>query len=215
MSGKNYKFGRHVEGMLTETLLAFGTLFTIVNPFSTAFVFNKLAKGKSTGERKRIALRASLYAVAFLFLFLILGNAILTFFGITIYAFRVAGGLYLAWVGFEMLAPHLRRHPENYDDAGDAIAVIPLAIPLLSGPGALTSVLVLTADFPWPPVALAILIVGLISWLVLREAKWFDRVIGRIGTLVIERVLGLIVLVIAVQFVFNGVTGYLLAIGLI
>lgn len=200
--------------MLTETLLAFGTIFPIVNPFSTSLIFNQLSHRFTTEQRRRVALKASVTSAAAMLLFLALGKPMLTFFGVTIYAFRVAGGIYLAKIGFEMLSPQPRRSVDNYRKANEArIAIIPLAIPLLSGPGALTSVLVLAAEFRWLPVAIAILIVALLSWIILRHSHLMERVLGSVGSDVLERILGLLVLVVAVQFVFNGVTGYLGTIG--
>ena len=108
--------------MLSEVFLAFGTLIAIMNPISTAFVFNTLARR----NRKQTARTACITAVAVLTLFLFIGGPFLSFFGITIYAFRVAGGLYLAKVGFDMLGQHLRRDPDHYDDSPADIAIIAL-----------------------------------------------------------------------------------------
>ncbi|MBN2567563.1 MarC family protein [Candidatus Woesearchaeota archaeon] len=198
---------------IEQALLAFGTLFTIVNPFSTSLVFSKLTQGMGTKERRRIAFTASFAALVAMTIFLLVGQPLLMFFGVTIYAFRVAGGLYLAWIGFEMLGPRLRRDPDNYREADGSIAVIPIAIPLLSGPGALTSVLVLSSEMPWVPVLVSILAVSLLSWIVLRQSDLIQKALGHTGTSVVERLLGIIVLVVAVQFVFNGISGYLATLG--
>ncbi|MBU0754706.1 MAG: MarC family protein [Planctomycetes bacterium] len=206
-----------------QVLLAFGTIFTIVNPFSTSFVFTKLTRGMDRKEQHRTALTASFAAPIALITFLLIGQPLLRFFGVTIYAFRVAGGLYLAWIGFEMLSPRMRRDPENYKDQQktnnetneelSSIAIIPLAIPLLAGPGALTSVLVLSSEMTWIPVLISILLVCFISWILLRESTLIQKALGHTGTNVVERLLGIFVLVMAVQFVFNGITGYLLTLG--
>lgn len=196
--------------VLEQIFFAFGTLFAIVNPFSTSIIFSKLTKRMSKSESRRVALKASLAAFVALTLFLFIGQPILNFFGVTIYAFRVAGGLYLTWIAFEMLAPKLRRRPENYSKEGDSIAIIPLAIPLLSGPGALTSVLVLGSELNLFIVVLAIFLVCLISWFVLRESFFIQKLLGHTGTNILERIMGIIVLVVAVQFIFNGISGYLL-----
>lgn len=195
--------------MVQEILLAFGTLLAIVNPVSTAFVFNAIAHR----HRPQIARTACITAVIVLVSFLFLGQYLLEFFGITIYAFRVAGGIYLAKIGFEMLAPKLRKGPEQF--AGDNIGVIPIAIPLLSGPGSMASVLVMADIYSSFSIITAILLVGFVSWIVLLNAHHLERVLGRTGTSIVERILGLIVLVISVQFVFNGITGYLEIIGFI
>lgn len=203
--------------MLMSILLAFGTLLPIANPLSTAFVFNTLARGRSIEERRRIALIASLTAAVVLLTFLFIGPYLLTFFGITIYAFRAAGGLYLGKIAFEMLSSDLHNDPEAYTTGRDDIAIIPLAIPLLSGPGSITAVLVLadgSSPIVFGVVATAIMLVALLAWLFLRHAHHLNKVFGELGTKALERILGLIVLVIAVQFLFNGVSGYLESIGM-
>jgi len=201
-----------------QVLLAFGTIFTIVNPFSTSFIFTKLSKGMEKSEQRRTALIASITALIALLTFLAIGQPLLRFFGVTLYAFRVAGGLYLAWIGFEMLSPRMRRDPENYkakEAAQDvkgveaaSIAIVPLGIPLLAGPGALTSVLVLSAEISWLPVLISSLLVCFISWIVLRQSVVIQKALGNVGTNVVERLLGIFVLVMAVQFVFNGMLGH-------
>ncbi|HPF13155.1 MAG: MarC family protein [Planctomycetes bacterium] len=195
--------------MLNEIALSFGTLFAIVNPISTAFVFNRLTAGQSKAAKHRLSRTASLAAAMALWAFLAIGQPMMSFFGITLYAFRVAGGLYLGKVAFDMLGRQPRHSPDQFQDSPENIAIIPLAIPLLAGPGAMTTVMVLRESYSWIPVALAILAVCTLSWLVLSQASRFDQLLGKTGSNVIERVLGLLVLVISVQFVFNGISGYL------
>lgn len=198
-------------------MLAVGTLLPIANPLSTAFVFNSLAANRSVQERRRIALKASFTAMVTLLIFMVLENWLLSFFGITVYAFRVAGGLYLGMIGFEMLSANMRRNPDNYVDEKEDISIIPLAIPLISGPGSMTAVLVLSQGGSWgvyAVVAAAIVVVAVSAWLLLRHAHYLTKIFGRTGTNALERILGLIVLVIAVQFLFNGISGYLQDIGI-
>lgn len=200
--------------MMNELVLVFGTLFAIVNPISTSFIFIKLVKDFSKRDRDIVALKACLSATITMIIFYFSGQYILDFFGITLYAFKVAGGIYLFTIAFEMLSPQLRKKPENYKEERDSIAIIPLAIPLLSGPGALTSVLVLSTQTSMITIILAILLVMFISWIVLYFAPYIQSVLGRTGIVVFERIMGIIVLVVSVQFVFNGVTGYLATLGI-
>ena len=203
--------------MLTAILFAFGTLLPIANPLSTAFVFNSMASGRPIAERKHIALVASLTSAFVLLFFMFAGHYLLSFFGITIYAFRVAGGLYLGKIGFDMLSSELIKDPESYDGVQDDLAVIPLAIPLLAGPGSMTAVLVLSQEASpevFAAVATAIMLIALAAWVFLRWAHTLNKVFGAVGTKALERVLGLIVLVIAVQFLFNGISGYMESIGI-
>lgn len=203
--------------MFTAIILALGTLFPIVNPLSTTFVFNGLTAKQSLKEKRRIALISSLTAALVLLCFLALGHALLGFFGITIYAFRVAGGLYLGKIAFEMLSKSFYKAPDSIEVRKD-IAIIPLAIPLLSGPGAMAAVLVMSEEASaasYGAISIAILLICFISYLLLRYAHVIGGVLGETGARVIERVLGLLVLVIAAQFVFNGVTGWILEVGLL
>ncbi len=203
--------------MLTAVLLAFGTLFPIVNPLSTTFVFNGLTAKLSVKDKARTALVASLTAALVLLSFLALGHALLSFFGVTIYAFRVAGGLYLGKIAFEMLSKSFYKSPDNVEVRKD-VAIMPLAIPLLAGPGSMAAVLVMSEEasvLSYASISIAIVLVCVISFVLLRFAHVIGGVLQETGARVIERVLGLIVLVIAAQFIFNGVTGWLVDVGLV
>jgi multiple antibiotic resistance protein len=189
--------------MIASLILAVGTLLPIVNPVSAGFFFNKLVNAEQFSRFKIVNITIFTYFIT-LSLFALGGAYLLDFFGITIYAFRVAGGIYLAKIAFEMLNPDLRNESLKLTKL-EEIAVIPLAIPLLSGPGAMTAALVLTDLYGILTAILAILIVGIVSWVILFYSKTLMKRIGRMGTMVVERVLGLIVLVIAVQMVFNGI----------
>lgn len=193
-----------MESIVTNAFMAFGTLIAIINPISTAFVFNALAKR----NRREIATAAAITALSVLLTFLFIGGYLMAFFGITIYAFQVAGGLYISKVAFGMLDHNIRNSTDVYDDAKD-IAIIPIAIPFMSGPGAITTVLVMSSVYHYVSIVLAIVAVLTVSWLLLIHAHKIEQVLGQHGTAVTERILGLIVLVIAVQFVFNGVLRFI------
>ena len=201
--------------MQGEVILAFGTLVAIVNPISTSFVFNHLCHDDDMYRRRQIAKTAAMAAALVMLSFMIVGDHLMHFFNITVYAFRIAGGLFMGKIAFDMLDRHLRHSPEQYSDVGPEKAIIPLAIPLLSGPGSLTTVLVLSQTYSIVAVTIAILAVCALAWFTLRNAHQIDHALGRVGVSVVERLLGLLVLVIAVQFVFNGVTGYLTVLGVI
>ena len=201
--------------MLGEVILAFGTLVAIVNPVSTSFVFNYLCRDDELSRRRQVAKSASMVAALVMLVFMIFGEHLMNFFDITVYAFRLAGGLFMGKIAFDMLDRHLRHSPEQYRDVGPEKAIIPLAIPLLSGPGSLTTVLVLSQTYSVLAVSIAILSVCLMAWFMMRQAHQIERLLGRVGVSVVERLLGLLVLVIAVQFVFNGISGYLRVLGIL
>lgn len=203
--------------MITAILLAFGTLFPIMNPISTAFVFDNMTRSVERKKRYQMAFVAALTAALVLLVFLAIGHALLGFFGVTVYAFRVAGGLYLGKVAFEMLSKSFYKESENGPLRKD-FAIMPLAVPLLAGPGGMTAVLVMSEEASvasYTAISVAVLLCALVAWLLLRYSHVLGKLMGATGARVIERVFGLLVLVIAAQFVFNGVTGYLIELGFV
>lgn len=201
---------------------AFTSIFTIVNPFSTASVFLGLTKEETHAERKLIARKATLFSATLLLVFAFAGSAILAFFSITIDAFRLAGGLLIAAVGWQMI--RAKRERFNHDNPEDVleredISIIPLAVPFLAGPGAITTVLVLISESTGPvvtvQVAIAILFVMALSYLVLSESDRIVRYLGASGREAVEKIMGLIVLVVGVQFVINAIRALLVAWGVV
>src|SRR5688572_2864667 len=169
----------------------------------------------SRAQRSQIALRATLIAFAVLTLFAVAGTAILSIFGITIHAFRIAGGLLLFFIAFEMIFE--KRHERHERSAGQAvtadrvrdIAVFPLAIPLIAGPGAISATILLSGAYSEPlERALLILILAVnlaAAWLVFLAAERLDRFLGATGRTVLTRLLGMILAALAVQFVLDGI----------
>jgi multiple antibiotic resistance protein len=203
-------------------IAAFTSIFTIVNPFSTASIFLALTHDLDHAERKMIARRSVIFATALLLVFAFAGSAILAFFSITLDAFRIAGGLLITAVGWQMVrGKRERMSPENTKDAyhREDISIVPIAIPLLSGPGAITTVLVLISEsvtvFMTLQLAIAVIAVMALSYIVLSEADRIVRYIGEAGKEAIEKIMGLIVLVVGVQFLINGIRAVLLTWGVV
>lgn len=197
--------------IVTETFVAFGSLFSIVDPFSALPVFVALTGQKPKDYQGRTALRASLTCFVVLSVFAAAGSFIFKFFGITIPAFKVAGGILLFGVALDMMrAQHSEtrttkeEEAENHEDVG----LIPLGLPLLSGPGAIAAVMVLAgqAESTASRVAVhvAILGIGLSAFLILRSAAVVGKLLGTTGIRVIGRLMGLILAAIAIQFVIDG-----------
>ncbi len=192
--------------------LAFSSLFTIVNPFSAASIFLAITKGDSKERRMFMSWKASITCFFVLVVFAIGGNLILRFFGITIDAFLIAGGIFISAIGWNMVESKRERlhHPKERKEAMDKedVSIIPLAIPLLSGPGAITTSIVLMGNasgmMDMLMVILAIFLVSLVSYVVLSNSDILEKKIGELGRRIIGRLMGLIVLVIGVQFVING-----------
>lgn len=201
---------------------AFVSIFTIVNPFSAASVFLGLTSEIDHAERKHIARKAAIAVAAILLVFTFAGSAILAFFSITIQAFRIAGGLLIASVGLQMIRSSRQRMSEHHEREAresDDISIVPIAIPLLAGPGAITAVLVLAGQaanpFEIAEVAVSILAVAVTAFIVLAESDRVVAWLGETGKDVVEKVMGLIVMVVGTQFVINGVHALLSSWGLL
>jgi len=194
-------------------LLCFGSLFSIVDPFAALPVFLALVGAQSPESQRRTALRASITVLALLFLFGLAGTLIFKFFGITLSAFKIAGGIVLFGLGLEMMRAKestLRSTEEERHEAEtkEDVGVIPLGIPLLSGPGAIATTMVLVGKAEGPSqhaaIFIAIAAVAVFTFLVLRSATVVARWLGRTGINLIGRIMGLILAALAMQFILDG-----------
>ncbi|HRQ56699.1 MAG TPA: MarC family protein [Azoarcus taiwanensis] len=191
-------------------------LFVIVNPLTTAFVFVSLLPRASAQLRNRIARRSALIATGIFVTFALLGSVIFKLFGITLEAFRIAGGLILFGIAMGMIRKGQDEGEEaaGGDPHGDGrlandISVIPLAIPFISGPGSIATVMILTKEAPtaWHVllVFLSIVVTTGACYLAMIYAHHLVRYLGETGKEIVTRLFGIILAVIAVQFVINGV----------
>jgi multiple antibiotic resistance protein len=204
--------------MLDEALSAFVTLFVTIDPPGLAPVFLAITAGMSREDRSQVALRACVTAFGALVLFDVGGTAILNVLGITIHAFRIAGGLLLFYIAFEMIfEKRHERHERSAERAVTAdqirnIAIFPLAIPLIAGPGALSATILLSGVFSEPFERLLLILIVAINliaaWLVFRAAERLERLLGSTGRIVLTRLLGLVLAALAVQFVADGVLAF-------
>jgi multiple antibiotic resistance protein len=199
--------------MLTFTINAFVAVLVITDPLGNTPIFASLLNSYSVQERHAIIRRACLAAVAILILFTLMGSVIFKIFGITIGAFRIAGGLILFGIAANMLSAQksrVRITPGEQVEAQqkEDIAIVPLASPLISGPGAIATVMTLETQaqshYETGILILIILVAGLISYLTYRYASTFIMKIGETGINIMTRLLGLILAVMSVQFVING-----------
>ncbi len=200
-----------LDTYLGTSLVAFGSLFSIVDPFSAVPVFLGLAGGMNERAKNAVALRAAATCFIVLTLFAFAGAIIFRFFGITLPAFKIAGGILLFGVALEMMrAKHsnTRTTPEEEADAHPDVGMIPLGLPLLSGPGAIAAVMVLAGKArsggERTAVFVAVLLVAISSYVIFRSAGWMSRILGRTGINVIGRLMGLILAALAIQFVLDG-----------
>ncbi len=201
-----------MDDWLTLLSVTIGALLPIANPFSTAPVFAALTRDFERSARLRQAYLAAFYMACVLLVSLIAGAVILKFFGISLPALRIAGGLIVARIGFSMLSPEperpISRRDQDESAEKDDIAFSPIAMPLLSGPGsiAVTISMATAADdtLDHVPIGIGIIVVAFMSWLVLRSSVPIVDVLGRTGVNALTRLMGLILVCIGVQFVATG-----------
>lgn len=196
-------------------LNAFVTLFVTVDPPGLVPIFIAVTARMTSEQRRQVAVRSSLIAGAVLFAFALVGEALLGALGISVPAFRIAGGLLLFYIAFEMV--FAKRSERKTETAGRSIsaeevrhlAVFPIAIPLIAGPGAISATILAASQAPSSTALvlfLAIVVVIVASCLgVFLVADRLNRALGETGRVVIERLLGLILSALAVQFVADGV----------
>ncbi len=203
--------------MTAFVVRAFLTLFVVLDPIGLAPVFLGLTGDRSLEERDRIAKRAVIVAAFLLLLFGVGGSWLLARLGISLDAFRVAGGLLLFRIAVDMVFAHLERETkaeETEAHARSEISVFPLAIPLIAGPGALASLMILAGESRayhfGLPVLLAVSMLGVaLVYLALHLAGRVAKLLGQTGINVVTRVLGVLLAALATQYVADGVLGLL------
>lgn len=211
-----------MSAIYKTTILAFVAIITMVNPLAVIPSFIALTDGVSRLTRARVALAAGLACMCVLLVFLFAGNYLFNFFGITVPAFQIMGGIVFLTNALRSLIEddrrgfnlggHQRAEDHDVEKAEidpNSIAIVPLAIPMLSGPGAITSVMVLVNLYPGYGNKLALIIavaaVGVVSYLVLMSALPISRMIGSRGRAVFTKIMSLLLGAIGIQFVINGI----------
>ncbi len=196
-------------------ITSFVTLFVIIDPIGLMPVFLALTQGMTTKQRRAIALRASLTGIGILAVFALFGEKVLEFIGISMPAFRVAGGILLFLTALDML---FERRTARRQHQGDEIApeddpsVFPMAIPLIAGPGSIATVILLTGQHPGVEgfasvmaivVAVIVLMLGMFS-----ISGLLERLLGPVGINVATRLLGMLLAALSVQFVLEGLRAF-------
>ena len=201
--------------MIDRFLEVFIPLFIIVNPASTLALFSVITSKYSKKERQRTARNASIYAMILLIIFAIAGSGILGFLGIQIYSLRVAGGILLGFVGLDMLrrGEQFGESPPGKEQKTD-YALVPLALPSLSGPGAITITIVSMQSASWFSlqwwlVIIAIILTMLLTFVIFMSSVFVIKFFGRKGMDALTRVMGLLTVAIAVQFALTGLAGWI------
>lgn len=190
----------------------FVSLFVIVDPFAVIPVYLTLSETMPRSERVAMRIKATLIAFAILVAFILGGMAIFNFFGISIPAFRIAGGLLLLKFGIEQLSGQRRRvNPEEAAESlqRDDPSVFPLATPLLAGPGAISTIVLLASASTSPIRTLSLIVTTVLvlgaSYIMLKFAPVFYRIFGKTGLNLMTKIMGIILTAIAVQFIITGI----------
>ena len=208
------------QAILDFSLSALTTLMVTVDPPGLAPIFLSLTLGMNAAERRSVAARAGIIAAAIMAGFALFGAPVLSALGIGFPAFRIAGGLLLFWIAFEMVFELRGQRKSNVArtaidlDHIRNVAAFPLAIPLMAGPGTITATMLISGsaaanNAKLAALMLVIAIVCLACFLVFLIAEKLSRFLGVTGNLVLTRLLGVILAALAVQFVVDGVKALL------
>ncbi|XXF80554.1 MarC family protein [Myxococcaceae bacterium GXIMD 01537] len=198
---------------VSDFLVALSAVFFVVDPIGVVPIFLSITAGDSKEKLRRTALRACLVAGGLMLFFALFGGVIFKVFGVSLGAFRVAGGILLLMTALDMLRARTSETrttiPEEEEGAKkEDVALVPLAMPMLAGPGAIATAMVLMSrGGTWVSASLvlvAIILTFIATYFVLRAAGLIQRVLKQSGVAILERVMGLILAAIAVQFVADG-----------
>src|SRR6185436_4274069 len=205
------------QDLMRFGLAAFVTLLVVVDPPGVVPIYVALTSNEKPAGRRKILVRAVLIALGVALFFLIAGRAVLSYLGVTVHAFSISGGILLFVAAMPMLfgergglqSPQSKEH----GSVGGDISVFPLAMPLLSGPCTIATILLLTSQAGNDPrkigaIGVAIAIVFIVSFISLYLGSRLMRLLGEGGVHIATRVMGIVLAALAVQYVLNGITGY-------
>ena len=201
-----------METIIPYALLCFTSFFTLTNPLGTMPVFLTMTNGLSDDERKHIIKRATIVSFIILIAFTLCGQFLFKFFGISTNGFRIAAGFIILKIGYDMLQARYSNAKLKDDEIKayvNDISITPLSIPMLCGPGAIANGIILMSDATtWELKAtliITIIVVYVISYVILRLSTRLVRIIGETGNNVMMRLMGLILMVIAVECFVGGI----------
>lgn len=200
----------------TEYIKIFIGLLAVVDPFGTIPIFVALTAGRSVTELRKIEKHIVLTVTLVLFFALFFGEHLLSFFGISIHSFAVGGGIVLLMLAISMLQAKVSGIVQNKEEAeeteaSESIAIVPLSIPLLAGPGAISAVILYAHRGDhldhYLMMAVEIIAVCFILWVVIRSIPWISRNTGKTWINIFTRIIGMLLVALAVEFIANGLKG--------
>lgn len=196
-------------------IYVFLALFSVLNPLGAIPIFVGLTQDDTKTERSRISLWTAINVIIILTISFFIGEYALKFFGISIDALRIAGGIVIMNSGFALLSGGfsknrgVNKEVKNDAQSRNDIALTPLAIPMLAGPGSISLMIATYQDSQtsWDRVqaCLAVLLIGVVIFLILKSAVYLSRILGASGIVAISRIMGFIVLAIGIQYIANSV----------
>ena len=203
------------EEDLKFALVALSAVFFVIDPIANVPIFLTITASDSPAQRRRTALRAAFATWVLLSVFALAGGLIFQAFGISLGAFKIAGGLMLLLMAIDMMRATPSRTRTSDEEQGEAsarddVAIFPLAIPMLAGPGAIATVMVLMSRAAWHPVRttavfVAVTITCVVAWLLMRSAASAERFLPKTLLRAFERIMGLLLAAVAIEFIAGGV----------
>ena len=197
--------------LLTFGILTFTSFFTLINPLGTMPIFMTMTSQLDVAHRNKTAKKASIVSFITIIIFAFSGQLLFNFFGISVNSFRIVGGVIFFLMGMDILQARLGKvkvNPSEVKTYVNDISVTPLAIPMICGPGALTNAIVMMEDATTTPMKVVLIVsviaVMLVTFMILYSSSKIMKVLGETGMNVLMRLMGLIVMVIAVEFFFSG-----------
>ncbi|GBC75584.1 hypothetical protein HRbin06_00903 [archaeon HR06] len=190
---------------LNELVKAIIALVIVVDPLGLVPVYLSLTKDKKEKERRSILKTAVLTSILLLILFALAGQQILAIFGISLPSFMIAGGILLLLLSFEML---LGLGLTERLVSSEEVGVVPLAFPLLVGPGAITTTIVILQTSGILITLISVIIVMLLSWLIFSFVDKIYRILGSLGSLIVSKIMAIFIAAIAIQFIISGLQYY-------
>ena len=195
-------------------ILCFSSLFTLINPIGIVPIFLSITQDYNKKERDIIAAKSIFFSFLVLLVFALIGDFIFSFYNITIHGFRIAGGILLLKISFDMIESkrsRTRTTPSEELEAEEKneIAYTPLSIPLIAGPGSIASMMILSSEAQNTVDKLTLLstlvIVLIITFVIFKLSKILSKNFGKLGLRILQRIMGLILMVISIEFILKGV----------
>jgi len=193
------------QEFLLNLLKATISLFIVVDPFGNIPIFIGLTSNMDSRRRAKAFRMAVITGFILLMIFAIAGRWVLQIFNITLYSFRIAGGILLLFLALELLMKEKVYAKISPEESG----AVPLGVPLLVGPGAITATIINLESVGFSATAISVAIVCIITWIVLKFIEPIHRLLGKVGSMVVSKVMAMLLAAIAIQFILEGVSQYI------